>query len=152
MKKENSYGIIPLIFSAGSWRVLLVQHHAGHWAFPKGHADRGESPQQTAERELLEETGLTFERYLSPEPLSESYIFTFRGERIYKTVYYFLALVSGKIVIQKHEIKASQWLSLPEAFKQITFNEGKRVCQQVMEFLKTVDDRGNPYVSSTLKT
>ena len=58
MKKEFSFGIVPLQCVNEQWQVLLVQHQAGHWAFPKGHAEIGEEPKQTAERELLEETGL----------------------------------------------------------------------------------------------
>ncbi len=147
MKKESSYGIVPLRWNDGHWQMLLIQHHAGHWAFPKGHADNGELPQQTAERELQEETGLVVERYLSPDPLTETYIFTFRGQRISKTVYYFLALVKGKVVIQEHEIKASQWLSLSDAHACITFKEGKRVCQEVTELLKALDHHGHPLLA-----
>jgi 8-oxo-dGTP pyrophosphatase MutT (NUDIX family) len=148
MKKDNSFGIVPLSLHEGRWKVLLIQHHAGHWAFPKGHADRGESPKQTAARELQEETGLTILRYLSPDPMKESYIFTFQGQRISKTVEYFLALVEGEVVIQENEIKASQWLSLLDAHSNITFKEGKLVCLQVNEFLKTLDERGNPLLAS----
>lgn len=147
MKKENSYGIVPLRFHEGCWQVLLVKHHAGHWAFPKGHADRGESPQQTAERELREETGLAVLRYLFSDSMSESYIFTFQGERISKTVQYFIALVRGSLVIQEGEIEASQWLDLPAAQLHITFKEGKRICQQVNELLKSIDEKGNPLLA-----
>ncbi len=144
MKKENSFGIVPLQIYHNDWQVLLIQHHAGHWAFPKGHADPGESPQQTAERELGEETGLTIQRFLSPKPLVESYFFMFEAQRISKTVHYFLALVQGCVVIQEREIKASQWLSLQEAYECMTFKEGKRVCLETSEFLKTLDKQGNP--------
>lgn len=148
MRMETSYGVIPLRVHQHAWQILLVQHHAGHWSFPKGHPDPGESPQQAAERELQEETGLTVQRYLTPEPLIEHYFFTFQGERISKAVHYFLALVKGKVVIQEAEIKASQWLTLPEAFACITFKEGKRLCQEVIEFVKTLDERGNPLLAS----
>jgi bis(5'-nucleosidyl)-tetraphosphatase len=135
MKKENSYGIIPLRIHHQDWQVLLIQHHTGHWAFPKGHADPGETPQQAAERELREETGLIIQRFLASEPLIENYFFMFEGQRISKTVQYFLALVQGHVVIQEREIKASQWLSLQDAYERITFKEGKRVCSQTLEFL-----------------
>lgn len=148
MKKENSYGIVPLRLHKGHWQVLLVQHHAGHWAFPKGHADNGELPQETAERELQEETGLTVQSYLSPDPLIESYMFTSRGQHISKTVQYFIALVKGEVSIQEHEIKASQWLSVPDAYTSITFKEGKHICIQVSEFLKTLDEHGKPLWAS----
>lgn len=148
MKKENSYGIVPLRIRQKDWQVLLVQHHAGYWAFPKGHAEHNETPRQTAERELQEETGLTIERFLSSEPLTENYFFTFQGQRISKTVQYFLALVKGTIVIQEQEIKACQWFNLPQALDQISFKEGKHICLQVSEFLKTLDEHGNPLLAT----
>lgn len=138
MKKEISYGIVPLRIYRTVWQVLIIQHHAGHWAFPKGHANLGEMPQQTAERELHEETGLTIQRYLSPQPIIESYIFSFQGELISKSVHYFLAVVKGKVIIQESEIKASQWVSLSEAMKIVTFKESKRICLQTSEFLKLI--------------
>ncbi len=148
MRRDFSYGIIPLQVQEGLWQMLLIQHHAGHWAFPKGHPDPGESPQQSAERELWEETGLTLERYLSLEPFIENYYFSHQGHRIHKTVAYFLALVKGDVVIQEREIRASQWFSLSEGYQRMTFKEGKRICIQVTEFLKTLDSHGNPLISS----
>ncbi len=38
--------------------VLLVRYHSGDWAFPKGHIEAGETPRQTAVREVQEETGV----------------------------------------------------------------------------------------------
>ena len=135
MKKENSYGIVPLRFQQNEWEILLIQHQGGHWAFPKGHLESGESPLQAAERELQEETALSIAKFLSQDPLTETYFFTFRGERIFKTVHYFLALVTGEVVIQEEEIKGFQWVLLKEAEKYITFKEGKRVCQQTIDYL-----------------
>ena len=39
-------------------RVLLVKHNAGHWDFPKGHMEDGETEIETAIREVKEETNL----------------------------------------------------------------------------------------------
>lgn len=138
MKQDFSYGIIPLRIQNGQWEVLLVQHKSGGywWAFPKGHAEVGESPQEAAARELLEETGLAVDRLLFPDPLTETYIFTFNGERIFKTVQYFLALVEGEVLIQESEIEASTWLSLDQAEKVITYKEAQRVCREAIELIK----------------
>lgn len=147
MKKEYSYGIVPLRFFRKKWQILLVHHHSGHWAFPKGGAEGGESPQQTAERELQEETGLKIQKILSADPVTEHYMFTFKDQLISKTVQYFIALVKGKVVIQELEIKESQWLSLSEAMERISFKEGKRICQEAIEFIKTLDAMGNPLIA-----
>jgi bis(5'-nucleosidyl)-tetraphosphatase len=147
MKKDHSYGIIPLRMHENEWQTLLIQHQSGHWGFPKGHPEQGETPKQSAARELQEETGLTIQRFLSPEPLIESYFFMLNGQRISKTVQYFIAMVEGDVVIQELEIKNSQWASLPVAFDGISFEEGKRICFQVNEFLKSLDLNGNPLLA-----
>ncbi|TDE86698.1 NUDIX hydrolase [Deinococcus sp. S9] len=43
----------------GAGRVLLVRYRSGAWAFPKGHLEAGETPEQTAVREVREETGVS---------------------------------------------------------------------------------------------
>ncbi|MFI5343517.1 MAG: NUDIX domain-containing protein, partial [Chlamydiales bacterium] len=88
MKHDFSYGIIPVRIWNQQRQVLLVQHYAGHWAFPKGHAEVGENHQQAAERELLEETGLTVQTYLSDQTFIEHYFFRHQGELIEKKVQY----------------------------------------------------------------
>jgi len=135
MKYDHSYGIIPLRISKGEWHVLIVQHNSGHWAFPKGHANAGESHQQAAERELEEETGLTVKSYLISETLKEEYMFRWNGELIKKEVVYYVAEVKGKVSLQVEEIKDSQWILLKEAEEKMTFKEGKALCHEVLKLL-----------------
>lgn len=134
MVYETSYGIIPLCKKAGEWHVLLIQHDAaGHWAFPKGHPEKGEEPRQTAARELQEETGLEVLRYLSHSPFMEKYHFFAKGQRIEKTVMYFLAEVTGEVALQAEEIKAAKWVPLSEAATHVTFPAAKTICNQVFQ-------------------
>ena len=60
MKKEKSCGAI-VYRQRDSWvEVLLICHkNGGHWAFPKGHVEKQETEEETALREIREETGLT---------------------------------------------------------------------------------------------
>ena len=44
----------------GPPRFLLIRNSKGHWDFPKGHVEPGESPERAMRRETLEETGLKF--------------------------------------------------------------------------------------------
>lgn len=54
MKYEKSCGAIVI----EDGKVLLVKHNAGHWDFPKGHVEEGETEFETAIREVKEETNI----------------------------------------------------------------------------------------------
>lgn len=136
--KDTSYGIIPLRRQSDNWEVFLVQHQAGHWSFPKGHPEPGEQPQETAIRELKEETGLSILKFLIIDPIKEQYNFIFNRKKIDKSVYYFPALVEGHELIQKKELIEGRWMNLSQAHEQMTFNEGKRICTELMILLKNI--------------
>lgn len=65
-----------VVFGADG-RVLLVRYRSGAWAFPKGHPEPGETPEQTAVREVREETGVTASVL---RPLPETRYTNDRGE------------------------------------------------------------------------
>ncbi|MFS8563773.1 MAG: NUDIX domain-containing protein [Rhabdochlamydiaceae bacterium] len=135
--QEESFGIIPLIWRQSHWHVLLVLHQKGkHWAFPKGHGNPGESPLQSAERELKEETGLNVDSVLQDDPLVEKYRFYRKQEIIQKKVSYFPAIVSGDLILQEEEIQDAKWVLLEEAVSHLFFNESKSMCKALLQFLK----------------
>lgn len=135
MRKDESYGVIPLRKSKGEWQVFLIQHNkSGYWGFPKGHAEGGESPMKAAFRELKEETNLEMVKLLYEKPLIERYTFTADRIKVAKTVQYFIAEVEGAIMLQRDEIYDGVWLSLPQAIKKVTHEEGKSLLAQVELF------------------
>lgn len=137
MIQEKSFGVVPLKKMNGEWYTLLIMHTKGGFlAFPKGHAEEGESPEQAAKRELFEETGLEVVRFLSEQTLPEVYQFYRNRRYIQKTVVYFLAEVTGEVVLQPTEVYASQWAKLTEAESKITYKESKSICRQALELLK----------------
>lgn len=134
--KEESFGIIPLKQSAEGWEIFLIQHKgAKHWGFPKGKGDAGETPLQSAERELIEETGLRLEEVLQGGPFIEEYTFTRPGKRIFKKVLYFPALVSGNPQLQTNEIMDGKWVLLSAAENHLTFEESKKTIRKLIRTL-----------------
>jgi 8-oxo-dGTP pyrophosphatase MutT (NUDIX family) len=92
----------------------------GTWTLPKGTPDPGEAIEQTALREVEEETGLRV-RILGPLP-SISYAFVQDGVRIHKTVHYWLMEpVGGDLAHHDHEFERVRWISLDEAPTLLTF-------------------------------
>jgi bis(5'-nucleosidyl)-tetraphosphatase len=115
--------------------VLLIQHRSGgHWSFPKGHAEAGESPMQTAIRELAEETGLSVVRFIEHEPFMEQYHIEKNGVPTDKTVIYFLAEIRNEeISLQDAELIQYQWVSIEQASRIVTFPQAKALCAKIMQ-------------------
>lgn len=135
---DHSYGIIPLHIEQTQVEVFLIQHlRGGWWGFPKGHVEESESKQQAAERELLEETGLSVQKYLFPEPLKETYYFYFQNRRVHKEVEYFVAVVQGDIALQKEEVQNGQWCSFSQAQEILSFAQARQMLQKVEQMLKS---------------
>jgi|SRR5579872_1543484 len=136
MIEIESFGVMPVQFQEGTWKIFLILHKQGnHWSFPKGRADPGESPRQSAMRELKEETGLDVIRFIQEEPLIEHYTFRRKTEWISKRVYYYAAEVGGEVQLQADEIREGKWITFPEALQALTFKEGKALCHQLMKTL-----------------
>jgi 8-oxo-dGTP pyrophosphatase MutT (NUDIX family) len=90
------------------------------WTLPKGTPNAGETREQTAIREVGEETGLEV-RITGPLDSIE-YFFVQRGLRIHKTVHYFLMEpIGGDLARHDHEFEAVRWISFAEAQHTLTF-------------------------------
>jgi 8-oxo-dGTP pyrophosphatase MutT (NUDIX family) len=90
------------------------------WSLPKGTPHGHESVEQTALREVGEETGLEV-RILAPLGSIE-YSFVQRGTRIHKTVHYFLMeATGGDLARHDHEFDDVRWVDLPQAEAIMTF-------------------------------
>jgi 8-oxo-dGTP pyrophosphatase MutT (NUDIX family) len=90
------------------------------WTLPKGTPDPGESTEQTALREVAEETGLEV-RIVGPLPSIE-YAFVQDGTRIEKTVHYFLMEpTGGDLSRHDHEFVKVRWVPFDEASALLSF-------------------------------
>lgn len=106
--------------------VVGLRHRDGErrratWTLPKGTPDPGETIEQTALREVEEETGL---RVQILEPLSAiSYVFVQNGVRIDKTVHYWLMEpIGGDLALHDHEFERVRWVSFDDATHLLTFD------------------------------
>ncbi|MBS3791713.1 NUDIX domain-containing protein [Candidatus Bipolaricaulota bacterium] len=126
-EKEVSAGIITTR-DRGDYRSYLLLKHAngGHWSFPKGHVEEGEVPKEAALRELAEETDLTVREFVSGVSLETSYTFERAGQKVFKTVIYFLGIVSAESrVVLSPEHLDYLWLPYDDARRRLTY-EGDR--------------------------
>jgi ADP-ribose pyrophosphatase YjhB (NUDIX family) len=90
------------------------------WTLPKGTPISGETLEETAVREVSEETGL--EVRIVGSIGSIAYRFVQRGQRIDKTVHYYLMEpVGGDLADHDAEFEQVRWLDLAEAPERLTF-------------------------------
>lgn len=140
---DAAYGLIPIYMSPEGPRFLLILHNKGHWGFPKGHKEDGETDLQAACREFVEETGLTtYELVGDSAEFSESYSFTKKsGKQVNKTVKYFLATVPASedtpptVTVQPEEVSDYRWCLAKEAETVITFDAARGVLNDCLQFL-----------------
>ena len=121
MRREFSAGGVLVRRLRGRWMVAAIRPGGrphGLWALPKGQIDAGESGEQTALREISEETGASGR---SLGKLGDvRYTFTWEGERVFKVVSFFLVRYEGGRLGDlpeefRHEVAEARWLPLEEA-------------------------------------
>ncbi len=136
-KKDEAFGIVPIWRQPDGDRFLLIQHWAGHWGFPKGHAELEETAIVTACREFEEETGIKAYEVMDAVSFTEKYSFSREGQMIEKTVTYFPAFVQTSVVTrQEQEIKAYAWVTFDDAAQKITFGQARQLLVRVREYLQ----------------
>lgn len=125
MKRWTSAGIITYILKENQPLYLILHYAAGHWEFPKGTMEPGETKEETAHRELKEETGLTA---IIDNNFEESieYIYTSHDNvKWFKTVYFFVGQATDNSVQLSHEHIGFEWLPYEQALKKLTYDNGK---------------------------
>lgn len=141
MIKDQSFGIIPIFKNLqGDFLFCLVEHQGEHWGFPKGHPNQGETEEETAKRELKEETGIADIKIISDKYFIQKYTFEKDGIVYDKSVKYFLGFVSDVNTRTpddfKDEISGMKWLAFSEARELITFDNAKVLLDELGEYLK----------------
>lgn len=133
MKHEKSCGALVIRKQNGKTQLLILKHKfGGHWSFPKGHVEAGETERQTAIREVREETGLSI-RIREGFRQSVQY---FPQPGVRKQVVYFLAeAMPGPTVPQEEEISEIRWIDLEDALDTVTFRNDKNLIRAVQDAL-----------------
>ncbi|MFV0401401.1 MAG: bis(5'-nucleosyl)-tetraphosphatase [Oscillospiraceae bacterium] len=134
MTKEKSCG--ALVYRKNKGRVdflLLVHRLGGHWSFPKGHVEKGETEKETALREVKEETGLSI-RLLPGFRQKVSYS---PRPGVDKDVVYFLGYAEdSRTVMQEEEVSELRWIDIAECHKYLTYKNDRVLLSSAKRYLR----------------
>ncbi len=133
MKYEKSCGAV-IFRKAEGWNVLLIRHTKGrHVSFPKGHVEPGETESQTAEREILEETGLKVrvDRRFRAENR-----YNIRPDTQKLVVIFAAQTTQAQITPQPEEIAEALWVPIDEADQRLTYERDRRIMHDAFEHIQ----------------
>jgi 8-oxo-dGTP pyrophosphatase MutT (NUDIX family) len=141
VKREFSAGGVLVRRLDGRWMVAAIRPAGkppGLWALPKGRIDEGERGEETALREVAEETGA---HGRSLGKLGDvKYWFNWDGERIFKVVSFFLVRYEGGRLgaipeAHRHEVAEVRWLPLDEAPRLLAYPGERDMTRRALERL-----------------
>ncbi len=134
MQHEKSCGAIVYRKFHGNTELLLIKNqNGGHWSFPKGHVEADETEEETALREIKEETGIevildtSFRHVITYTPKKETT----------KDVVYFLAkAVTYDYTPQEAEIAQIKWVEINHAASILSYDNDRQLVAQAKEQIK----------------
>jgi 8-oxo-dGTP pyrophosphatase MutT (NUDIX family) len=138
VRREFSAGGVVVRRLRGEWRMAAIRPAGKEnvWALPKGLVGSGESPTDTAVREVAEETGV--EGRLLEKLGDVRYVYTWRGERVFKVVSFFLLRYArGRLgnlpAAYRHEVAETSWLPLEEAPRLLTYKGEREMAERALQ-------------------
>lgn len=129
VEKEKACGCIII----EDQKVLLIKQKDNNWGFPKGHVEEGETEEETAAREVKEETNIDVEIESSKKYEMEYYL---PNGNLKQVVLFIAKKIGGEEKRQQEEIAELNWYTFEEALEILTFNNTKEVLKKVMKELK----------------
>ena len=135
MQYEKSCGALVFRKYHGNTELLLIKHaNGGHWSFPKGHMEPGETEVDTAQREVMEETGIdimidtSFRETVSYSPKKDTM----------KDVVYFLAMAKNfNFTPQPEEISQIRWVEISLAHNVLSYDNGRQLVNKARPVIKS---------------
>lgn len=145
-KKEKSAGAVIFRKEGGIIYYLLLHYSPGHWDFPKGHIEKGETELETMKREVEEETGIK-DILVAPD-FKETIRWFFKktyglkkeekssAPLVFKTAVFYLVETKTSEIKISSEHTGYKWLNFEESLKQLTFKNAKNILKKADEFIK----------------
>src|SRR5450755_3572866 len=132
-RNEHSSGGAVISIRDGVAHVAMIATRGKtRWGLPKGAVSEGETSEQAALREVLEETGLTAE-IIKPLDTIE-YFFRAGDTLIRKRVdFYLMRYVGGELTPQLSEVDDVEWVEISQAISRASFDSERKLLESVLE-------------------
>ena len=134
MSKEKSCGAVDNRKYHGNIELLLIKHVVGgHWSFPKGHVEPGETEEQTALREIKEETGIDVELNTS---FREVVSYSPKRDTTKDVIYFLGKAKTFQYTPQEEEIAQIKWVEINLAHSFLTYDNDKQLVNKAKPMIR----------------
>ncbi len=139
MPVEISAGAIIFI-QEDEIRYLLLYRKANPpykegWDFPRGNIEPGEGELESVTREVIEETGISYLRFVKGFREATEFFYRKEGRLVRKTIVYYLAETNSKEVRLSYEHNDFAWLAIDEALARLKHKSAKDILQKAHKTL-----------------
>ncbi len=111
------------------------------WSLPKGHIEQGETAEQTAIREVAEETGIQGDVLAALGSID--YWFVTEGRRVHKTVHHYLLQFSGgELCDEDVEVTEVAWVPVTELPRRLAYADERRLAHVAHELIELIRSDG----------
>jgi len=129
---KEDFSVAAVVYNGDEY--LLLKYGLGHWGFVKGHKEKGETDEETILRELEEESGITDATIIKGFQEDYEYYFSFKGDKIHKSVKCYLIRSHTKEVEISYEHVDYAWLRLEDAIKRASFKNSKNLLKKAAKY------------------
>jgi bis(5'-nucleosidyl)-tetraphosphatase len=136
MIKEHSAGaVIYGYFESDERKFLLLHYTSGHWDFPKGNVEVGETEVEAVIREIFEETGITDVRFV--EGFVQPIFYNYRrdGKLVQKKVSFYLAQTPTSNIKLSNEHQDFLWVDFTSALATLTYRSARDILISANDFV-----------------
>ncbi|MDR3764176.1 MAG: NUDIX domain-containing protein [Acidobacteriota bacterium] len=163
---ETSAGGVVLRHMRGTWQVAIIEPNIINadtvtrrvkarpqgtvFALPKGGVDPGETPEQGADREVWEETGIRGQRLFRLTTIRYVYVRSWGGrEQVSKSVCFYMFLYgSGRLgqirPDMRDEVRRAFWFPLDKAHRKLTYRGEREVLRLAQKIVREHPERLTP--------
>ena len=133
MKREECRGAVVYKIQDGELLYLVEHMDRGHFSLPKGHAEGEETEEETALREIREETGLE----VRLDTAFRHEIRYSHAPGVRKHIVFFAAeALPGEMRNQEEEVTSLAWMDYEDAYRTVTYPEVRKVLKSAAAYLE----------------
>lgn len=136
-EKEVSAGGVVYRKADDKIEFVLISPKEGRWCLPKGQVGESEREEESALREVKEETGLKCKIVQKIGTIEYWYFSKERGVRLHKFVHFFLMeYIEGRTENHDWEVIEAKWFDAEEAIEKASFQSERGIIRKALEILR----------------